>query len=227
MDNQKRCNNVFMAKLASEAERFDDMAKFMAELVVGLASEEELTKEERLLFSRAYEKVVALKREALLAVMDNGNGDLVKEYRSKLKAELLETCATASRLVGTVIPRATSPESKVHCVMMRADFRRYMAEFLHGKERDEEVAKAAADYEAARGIATAELAADHYLTLGLMLNLAVFKHDCLGSTCEAIKIAKEALMESDFYTSETPRDPDVTAISSLLYQNHLLWSSLI
>ncbi|KAK3034206.1 hypothetical protein RJ639_032786 [Escallonia herrerae] len=116
MDNQNRCNYVFMAKLTSEAERFDDMAKFMAELVVGLASEEALTKEECLLFSKAYEKVVALKREALLTVMDNGNGDLVKEYCSKLKAKLLETCATASRLVDTVIPSATSPESEAHCV---------------------------------------------------------------------------------------------------------------
>lgn len=56
-----REENVYMAKLAKQAERYEEMVEFM-EKVVKAVNVEELTVEERNLLSVAYKNVIGARR---------------------------------------------------------------------------------------------------------------------------------------------------------------------
>ncbi|TTF11772.1 14-3-3 protein theta [Bagarius yarrelli] len=85
------------AKLAEQAERYDDMAASMKAVTEQGA---ELTNEERNLLSVAYKNVVGARRSAWRVISsieqktDGGDKKLqmVKEYREKVEAELREIC---------------------------------------------------------------------------------------------------------------------------------------
>lgn len=85
------------AKLAEQAERYDDMASSMKAVTEQGA---ELTNEERNLLSVAYKNVVGARRSAWRVISsieqktDGGDKKLqmVKEYREKVEAELREIC---------------------------------------------------------------------------------------------------------------------------------------
>ena len=90
-----RDDAVAQAKLAEQAERYDDMAtsmKTVTELGV------ELTNEERNLLSVAYKNVVGARRSSwrVISSIENKSAeskkDLAKEYRSKIEGELKEIC---------------------------------------------------------------------------------------------------------------------------------------
>lgn len=85
------------AKLAEQAERYDDMAASMKAVTEQGA---ELTNEERNLLSVAYKNVVGARRSAWRVISSieqkTDGGDkkiqMVKEYREKVEAELREIC---------------------------------------------------------------------------------------------------------------------------------------
>lgn len=85
------------AKLAEQAERYDDMAASMKAVTEQGA---ELTNEERNLLSVAYKNVVGARRSAWRVISsieqktDGGDKKLqmVKEYREKVETELREIC---------------------------------------------------------------------------------------------------------------------------------------
>lgn len=95
------------AKLAEQAERYDDMAESMKE-VTEMGGE--LTYEGRNLLSVAYKNVVGARRSAWRVLSSIGlktegsekKQQLVKEYREKVEKELQEICNNV--LVGLVLP---------------------------------------------------------------------------------------------------------------------------
>ena len=151
-DSLAREQYVYLAKLAEQAERYEEMGSFMEKLVVsGGAAPGELTVEERNLFSVAYKNMVASRRAAWRIVSsieqkeegkkNEENVKLVKDYRGKIEAELDGVCKRIIGLLEThLVPAAGSSESKVFYLKMKGDYYRYLAEFKVGDER-----KAAAD----------------------------------------------------------------------------------
>lgn len=84
-------NLISKAKLAEQAERYEDMAALMKE-----ATEKggELTSEERNLLSVAYKNVVGARRSSwriLSSIECKGDGT-AKEYQRKVVKELMEIC---------------------------------------------------------------------------------------------------------------------------------------
>lgn len=85
------------AKLAEQAERYDDMAASMKEVTEMGA---ELSNEERNLLSVAYKNVVGARRSAwrvISSIEQKTEGSekklqMVKEYREKVEGELREIC---------------------------------------------------------------------------------------------------------------------------------------
>lgn len=145
-DNLTRDQYVYLAKLAEQAERYEEMVQFMQKLVLGSTPSGELTVEERNLLSVAYKNVIGSLRAAWRIVSsieqkEEGRKNeehvvLVKEYRSKVESELSEVCASIlSLLDSNLIPSATASESKVFYLKMKGDYHRYLAEFKVGDER--------------------------------------------------------------------------------------------
>merc|ERR1719213_934529 len=135
--------DVYFAKLAEQAERYDEMADYMEK--VG-KSGAELSVEERNLLSVAYKNAVGSRRAAWRIITSveqkentKGNADnagFAKEYCGKVETELQKICDTILNLLNDkLIPTASNGESKVFYHKMKADYYRYIAEFTSGGEK--------------------------------------------------------------------------------------------
>lgn len=132
-----REDNVYLAKLSEQAERYEEMVEFM-EKVAKTVDVEELTVEERNLLSVAYKNVIGARRASWRIVSSieqkeesRGNEDhvaLIKEYRGKIEFELSKICDGILKLLDShLIPSATSTESKVFYHKMKGDYHRLWA----------------------------------------------------------------------------------------------------
>ncbi|KAF4378238.1 hypothetical protein CsatB_015315 [Cannabis sativa] len=233
-----REDNVYMAKLAEQAERYDEMADFMKKLVAGDLDVGELTVEERNLFSVAYKNMVGARRASWRIVSSieqkeetRGNAEhvsTIKEYRSKIENELASICGDILDLLEKkLVPSATAAESKVFYLKMKGDYHRYLAEFQNGSDRKEAAENTLSAYKAAQDIATTELPPTHPIRLGLALNFSVFYYEILNSPDRACTLAKQAfddaIAELDTLGEESYKDS--TLIMQLLRDNLTLWTS--
>ncbi|KAE9466649.1 hypothetical protein C3L33_01403, partial [Rhododendron williamsianum] len=232
-----REDNVYMAKLAEQAERYEEMVEFM-EKVAKTADAEELTVEERNLLSVAYKNVIGARRASWRIISSieqkeesRGNEDhvsIIKEYRGKIEAELSKICDGILGLLDShLIPMASNAESKVFYLKMKGDYHRYLAEFKAGAERKEAAENTLLAYKSAQDIALAELPPTHPIRLGLALNFSVFYYEILNSPDRACNLAKqafdEAISELDTLGEESYKDS--TLIMQLLRDNLTLWTS--
>ncbi|KAF9620728.1 hypothetical protein IFM89_014249 [Coptis chinensis] len=237
-ENLNREQYVYLAKLAEQAERYEEMVSFMEKLVTGSTSVAELSVEERNLLSVAYKNVIGSLRAAWRIVSsieqkEEGRKNeehvvLVKDYRSKVESELTGVCNGVLKLLdGFLIPSASSSESKVFYYKMKGDYHRYLAEFLIGNERKEAAEDTMLAYKAAQDIAVADLPPTHPIRLGLALNYSVFYYEILNSSEKACSMAKqafeEAIAELDTLGEESYKDS--TLIMQLLRDNLTLWTS--
>nr|GMD87520.1 14-3-3-like protein 16R [Ipomoea batatas] len=233
-----REENVYMAKLAEQAERYEEMVDFMEKVVTAAGGAEELTVEERNLLSVAYKNVIGARRASWRIISSieqkeesRGNEDHVasiKEYRSKIEAELTSICKGILNLLdSTLIDSASSSDSKIFYLKMKGDYHRYLAEFKTGADRKDAAENTLSAYKAAQDIAVAELAPTHPIRLGLALNFSVFYYEILNSPDRACNLAKqafdEAIAELDTLGEESYKDS--TLIMQLLRDNLTLWTS--
>ncbi|CAM8923731.1 unnamed protein product [Rhodiola kirilowii] len=232
-----REENVYLAKLAEQAERYEEMVEFM-EKVVSSVDSEELSVEERNLLSVAYKNVIGARRASWRIISSieqkeesRGNEDhvsAIRDYRSKIENELSSICDGILKLLDSMlIPAAGSGDSKVFYLKMKGDYHRYLAEFKTGAERKEAAESTLSAYKAAQDIANAELASTHPIRLGLALNFSVFYYEILNSPDHACSLAKqafdEAIAELDTLGEESYKDS--TLIMQLLRDNLTLWTS--
>ncbi|WCJ18773.1 14-3-3-like protein [Euphorbia peplus] len=233
-----REDNVYMAKLAEQAERYEEMVQFMEKVVFSTPESEELTVEERNLLSVAYKNVIGARRASWRIISSieqkeesRGNTDhvaAIKEYRSKIENELSEICGGILKLLDEkLVPAAGSGDSKVFYLKMKGDYHRYLAEFKAGNERKEAAENTLNAYKAAQDIANSELAPTHPIRLGLALNFSVFYYEILNSPDRACNLAKQAFDEaiSELDTLGEDSYKDSTLIMQLLRDNLTLWTS--
>ncbi|KAJ3400793.1 hypothetical protein HDU80_006597 [Chytriomyces hyalinus] len=230
-----REDQVYMAKLAEQAERYDEMVTFMKEVAkLGV----ELTVEERNLLSVAYKNVIGGRRGSWRIVSSieqkeemKGNETQVvkiKSYRNKIEQELQDVCSDILAVLDDhLIPSAEAGESKVFYYKMKGDYHRYLAEFATGDKRKDSAGHAHEAYKAATDIASTELAPTHPIRLGLALNFSVFYYEILNSPDRACHLAKQAfddaIAELDTLSEESYKDS--TLIMQLLRDNLTLWTS--
>jgi 14-3-3 protein epsilon len=229
-----REDNVYKAKLAEQAERYDEMVDFMKRVA---ALDEELTVEERNLISVAYKNVIGARRASWrilssLESKEESKGDshveLTRQYKGQVEKELRDICHDVLDVLEKhLIPSAGSGESKVFYYKMKGDYHRYLAEFATGSDRKEAAENSLVAYKAASDIATTELATTHPIRLGLALNFSVFYYEILNSPERACQLAKtafdDAIAELDTLSEESYKDS--TLIMQLLRDNLTLWTS--
>ncbi|URE23594.1 14-3-3-like protein [Musa troglodytarum] len=236
MASQKeRENFVYIAKLAEQAERYDEMVDAMKKVT---KLDVELTVEERNLLSVGYKNVVGARRASwrILSSIEQkeesrGNEHHVKnikEYRQKIELELSNICTDIVALIDEhLIPSSSAGESSVFYYKMKADYYRYLAEFKAGNERKEVAEQSLTAYQAATSTAEADLAPTHPIRLGLALNFSVFYYEIMNSPERACHLAKqafdEAISELDTLSEESYKDS--TLIMQLLRDNLTLWTS--
>jgi len=224
---------VQKAKLAEQAERYDDMAAAM-KLVTEQGTE--LSNEERNLLSVAYKNVVGARRSSWRVVSSiEGKAEgsdkkqqMAKEYREKIEKELKDICHDVLGLLDKfLIANATAPESKVFYLKMKGDYFRYLAEVAAGEEKATIIADSQEAYKKAFDISKEGMQPTHPIRLGLALNFSVFYYEILNSPEQACKLAKtafdEAIAELDSLSEDSYKDS--TLIMQLLRDNLTLWTS--
>merc|ERR1712185_119362 len=230
-----RDKNVYFAKLAEQAERYDEMAEYMEK--VGGAPDE-LSVEERNLLSVAYKNAVGSRRAAWRIITSveqkeksKGNEDnakYAKEYCSKVEAELDKICNTIlGALDANLIPKASSGESKVFYQKMKAGYYRYIAEFSRDDKKTKAAESARLAYDEAQKVTEKDLAVTHPIRLGLALNFSVFQYEVLQNPEEACKMARTAFEDAIAELANVAEDSykDSTLIMQLLRDNLTLWTS--
>ncbi|CAE7494578.1 artA [Symbiodinium natans] len=230
-----REKSVYFAKLAEQAERYDEMADHMKS--VGNQSTE-LSVEERNLLSVAYKNTVGSRRAAWRIITgvtqkertkgNTENEAYAKEYCKKVEDELQKICDDILSLLShKLIPGAQAGESKVFYHKMKADYYRYIAEFREGDEKRQAAENANQAYSEAAEVANKDLAVTHPIRLGLALNYSVFKYEVRNQPEEACKMARtafeDAIAELDNVAEDSYKDS--TLIMQLLRDNLTLWTS--
>ncbi|XP_015587250.1 14-3-3 protein zeta isoform X1 [Cephus cinctus] len=225
---------VQRAKLAEQAERYDDMAAAMKAVTeTGV----ELSNEERNLLSVAYKNVVGARRSSwrvISSIEQKTEGSerkqqMAKEYREKVEKELREICYDVLQglLDKYLIPKASNAESKVFYLKMKGDYYRYLAEVATGETRNAVVDDSQKAYQDAFEISKAKMQPTHPIRLGLALNFSVFYYEILNSPDKACQLAKQAfddaIAELDTLNEDSYKDS--TLIMQLLRDNLTLWTS--
>ncbi|KAG8445625.1 hypothetical protein GDO86_010416 [Hymenochirus boettgeri] len=228
-----RNEQIQKAKLAEQAERYDDMASSMKAVT---ECGGELSSEERNLLSVAYKNVVGARRSAWRVISsieqksDTAEKKLkiTKEYKEKVESELQSICETVLALLGKfLIPSSTSTESQVFYLKMKGDYYRYLAEVASGEARTKTIEDSQQAYQEAFDISKKDMQPTHPIRLGLALNFSVFYYEILNSPEKACLLAKtafdEAIAELDTLNEDSYKDS--TLIMQLLRDNLTLWTS--
>jgi len=226
--------DAYMAKLAEQAERYDEMVEYMKK--VANAAPADLSLEERNLLSVAYKNVVGARRASLRIIgsieskekeKGSDKATLVSTYKSKVEDELNRICNDILKLLDDkLISKAEGAEAKVFYLKMKADYFRYLAEFATPEIKKGHADNAQSAYASATD-AAADLAPTHPIRLGLALNYSVFQYEVQAKTKEACDLAKkafdDAIAELDTLDEESYKDS--TLIMQLLRDNLTLWTS--
>lgn len=230
---------ISKAKLAEQAERYDDMAEAMKE--VTKMGGDPLTTEERNLLSVAYKNIVGAKRSSwrVVSSIEQKASDkmaLARKYREKIEGELHEVCNEVLQLLDEyLVSKAVensskdsiSAESAVFYLKMKGDYYRYLAEVAEKSEKEKVVEEANNAYHKAFEVSEKELKSTNPIRLGLALNFSVFHYEIRSKPAEACELAKKAFDDAIAQLDSLPEDSykDSTLIMQLLRDNLTLWTA--
>ncbi|TGZ61710.1 hypothetical protein CRM22_007838 [Opisthorchis felineus] len=229
-----REGKVLFAKVAEQAERYEEMLKVMNEVA---KMPGELSTEERNLLSVAYKNVIGAKRSSwrMLSSIEQKDGDenspeaqAQRMLQTTVEKELSEVCGSILSLLDKhLIPSAQTPECKVFFYKMKGDYERYLAEIASGEARKQAAENSLVAYKAASDIASQELQTTNPVRLGLALNFSVFYYEILNNPHRACQLAQEAykLAVDDLDKLRDENYKDTTLIMQLLRDNLTLWNS--
>jgi 14-3-3 protein epsilon len=234
MAQLKRDENIYMAKICEQTERFDDMLKYMKKV---LEFPEELSVEDRNLLSVAYKNSVGTRRTAWRVISSietkeeaksNPNLPLLREYKLKIEGELDIICNEIIKFLDDMLIKSAkgNAQSEVFYQKMKGDYQRYMAEYSSGEKH-----KSAADfaydaYSKANEVALKHLETTNPIRLGLALNFSVFYYEVRNDPKQACQLAKQAFDDAiaDIEKIEEENYKDSTTIMQLIRDNLTLWT---
>jgi len=229
-------DTVYRAKLAEQAERYDEMVAAMKEVATEL-SEGELEVEERNLLSVAYKNAVGARRASWRVISSietkeqeknlADHVEIIQTYKQKIEEELEEMCNSILNVLQEhLLKKTNNDEATIFYHKMAGDYYRYLAETASGDKKREAGDNALASYKEATE-RSSSLATTHPIRLGLSLNFSVFYYEILNQPDMAIKVAKQsfddAIGDLDAVKEETYKDS--TLIMQLLRDNLTLWTS--
>jgi len=164
-DSVDREECVYLAKLAEQAERYDEMVE-QVKKIAKMAGEKELSVEERNLLSVAYKNVIGARRASWRIIFsieqkeeNKGHAENVARIRAyravvstpvfpsacetwmQVEKELMDICSSILSLLDEhLIPTTSKGESEVFYLKMKGDYHRYLAEFksAEGKKAEAE-----------------------------------------------------------------------------------------
>jgi 14-3-3 protein epsilon len=233
--NLSRDQALYMAKIAEQAERYEDMVKYMKRIVTMGTKGDELSVEERNLISVGYKNMMSVRRTAWRTIqgMEGHDPDLdslTEAYKQSVTEEVFALIEEVGKeIVEPYVEgpmAATTTEVLVFFHKMAGDYNRYGAEITKDDIREKYRKEATKSYKGATQSATAGLQTTNPIRLGLALNFSVFHYEICDEKEEATRLAKDAFDQAIDQLDNLPDDEykDSTLIMQLLKDNLTLWN---
>ncbi|CAH8596527.1 unnamed protein product [Heterobilharzia americana] len=218
---------IHLAKLAEQAERFQDMASAMKKVT---ELSKELSNEERNLLSVAYKNVVGSRRSSWRVIssieqkLDGNKRKQAEEYRKVIENELDAVCKEVIDILNKhLVDNEKTCEGIVFYKKMKGDYYRYLAEVKTGDERAEAVVQSDEAYREATEAAVKDLPPTHPIRLGLALNYSVFYYEIENNPDKACRLARaafdDAVAQLGQVSVESESYKDSTLVMQLLRDN--------
>ena len=235
--SQKYEKNVYLAMLAEQCNRFEEMVQFLEDMVK--TRDKDLSSDERNLLSIAYKNSITSLRTALRTIMAYESKEkkkenstflpYIQEYKKKVESELVKACERVLQSIdGNLLSKASDSEAKVFYIKMKGDYNRYIAESVEGDLKDKVGKDALAAYQEASDNAK-DLPVLNPISLGLALNFSVFHYEVMNDHDTAIKIASDAYdkasKELPNIDEDAEENRDAVSIINLLKENLDMWKS--
>ena len=188
--------NIFLARVAEQAERFEDMVDFLAKVLDTKGAE--VSSDERNLLSVAFKNLISSKRAAcrtIAAIEQNPKyskyADALATYKASIEGKLNDDCKQViDTIQKKVLAKPCEGEAKAFFVKMVGDYYRYIAENAKGSLMEEVKQNALKAYNEANQIT---LPPFNPIKLGLALNFSVFHYEVLKNHKAACELADQAL----------------------------------
>ena len=220
---------IFLARVAEQAERFDDMVTFLESILQVKGAD--VTSDERNLISVAFKNLISSKRAAcrtIAAIEQNSKydkyADALAQYKLSIEGQLMADCDRIISIIEThVLSKDCAGEAKAFFVKMVGDYHRYISETAKDAKLEEVKQKSLKAYNEANCIEG--LAPCNPIKLGLALNFSVFHYEVMKNHGEACNIADSALQAALEKIDELEEDDfrDAKSIIELLKENLTLW----
>jgi 14-3-3 protein epsilon len=221
--------NIFLARVAEQAERFEDMVDFLAKVLETKGAD--VSSDERNLLSVAFKNLITSKRAAcrtIAAIEQNPKytkyQDALAKYKAQIETKLTDDCQLIIDLIQNKVlaKSGESGESRAFFVKMVGDYYRYIAENAKGALMETVKQQALKAYEEAEAIT---LPPCNPIKLGLALNFSVFHYEVMKNHKQACELADKALQEALDKIDELEEDDfrDAKSIIELLKENLTLW----
>jgi len=228
---------LWHAKLAQEANRFEDMARYMKLMVETGAP---MTRDDDNMLAVSYKRVLDAKRLSRRTLMSVEQKDgltswetaAARDYRVRIDDEQRALCDEMLSMVTMLLSSGrnefTDPATSIFYLKLLADYKRYMAEAIDDTDdRNSVVAESRAAYESAHQLGQHTLRPIDPVRLGLMLNYSVFLYQVCDQRKQGHDLAKrafdEALSEIDAIDQHNTYDADSTLILRLIRDNLTIW----
>jgi len=233
MERKEKC--LWKAKLAQEANRFEDMARYMRQVA---ECGEPMTKDEDNMLAAAYKHVLDTKRSSrrTLVTVEQKDGiasweaAVARQYRARVDDELRALCTEVLAVVDGWLtsdrPNASDPATGVFYWKLCADYNRYAAEVIDDPgDRAAVVAVSRAAYERADQMGRTTLRPIDPIRLGLMLNYSVFLYQVCQQRRQGHDVAKHAFDEAvaEIDAIDDSMYDDSTLILRLIRDNLTIW----
>lgn len=230
-----RDENIYMAKVCEQTERFDDMLLYIKKV---LEFNEELSVEDRNLLSVAYKNSVGTRRTAWRVLSSIETKEeaknsaflpLLRDYKAKIETELDTICDEIIKLLQDKLIKSAkgNAQSEVFYLKMKGDYYRYIAEYATGEKHKHAADQAYDAYNKANEIAQKALETTNPIRLGLALNFSVFYYEVRNDPKQACQLAKQAFDDAiaDIEKIEEENYKDSTTIMQLIRDNLTLWTT--
>ena len=219
---------IFLARVAEQAERFEDMVDFLEEVLVAKGGT--VNPDERNLLSVAFKNLISSKRAAcrtISAIEQNPkyskfNGALLA-YKTQIEEQLQNDCQKIIDMINSrVLNNDCADEAKAFFVKMVGDYYRYVAENARDRKLEEVKQAALKAYGEANEIT---LKPCNPIKLGLALNFSVFHYEVMKNHKAACELADTALQAALDQIDELEEEDfrDAKSIIELLKENLTLW----
>jgi len=231
------------AKIAEQAERYEEMVGFMNEIIGMGFDGDELNQEERNLISVGYKNMMSVRRTSWRTCQSyeekeikENNPDTAQMYNQYKTMIMQEIDEVIKKVMDEVVEKYTAgpmkaqkAENLVFFHKMEGDYYRYGAETSTGEKREQYKNRANEAYEKAQVAARSQeepLPPTNPILLGLGLNQSVFFYEICEKNREAKDLAQKHFDEAldKLEQLEENEYKDATLIMQLLKDNLTLWS---